>query len=397
MLTRFLFAALALPLALAGRSAAQCGPDGLDGAPACNMPSFTSVLQNSFKQPSMGICWSNCAVNATANYTAQWGALTPVQNTAGLAPSCGWYTAQLTLLQGLQLRWSGTFHFTYSRTWSEASSTGTALQVWRYLINGDLSPLVANPGPCGPAPICAASFGNKVRFTGYVDYAQDCGTTLTEQAWMITHACDAIDHAPGYPRAGAFHPNRFYSFVGPRLGFVPGAGASLEMGGAAVEAVRSWDATTLPAMCMHEEPLAFANFNPIGNLCVCGPGPGLWYEAFVNAGSVFGTILNPFPGSAPFRSFPVGTWTNPNAFPGAEELRYNTNELMYVECTGVGRQEFYFGVTTAGGYPARSLSAPGGPPLPPIFIDQSNSVLLPANVATRNRTYRSDHILNFNL
>ena len=35
-------------------------------------------------------------------------------------------------------------------------------------------------------------------------------------------------------------------------------------------------------------------------------------------------------------------------------------------------------------------------PLPTTFVDQSNSVILPANVATRNVQFRSDHILNLN-
>jgi hypothetical protein len=35
-------------------------------------------------------------------------------------------------------------------------------------------------------------------------------------------------------------------------------------------------------------------------------------------------------------------------------------------------------------------------PLPTTFVDQANSVNLPANVAIRNVQYRSDHILNLN-
>ena len=47
---------------------------------------------------------------------------------------------------------------------------------------------------------------------------------------------------------------------------------------------------------------------------------------------------------------------------------------------------------------ACSHSPPPPPmPLPSTFIDQSNSVKLPANVAIRNVPYRSDHVLNLNL
>src|SRR5262249_54103797 len=162
------------------------------------------------------------------------------------------------------------------------------------------------------------SFGNRVRFTGYVDYAFDCSTSsgITERAWMITHACDAIDHAAGYPRAGVFHPNRFYTFLGPRNGFVVGLGSTLENGAVSQEPVRAWDALALPARCQHEEPLAFGSFNPNAMLCMCGTGPALWYEAYFNAGGVFGAFIGPYPGSDPFRSYPIGSWTNSSVYPG---------------------------------------------------------------------------------
>ena len=59
-----------------------------------------------------------------------------------------------------------------------------------------------------------------VRFTGFVDYARSCADNLYEHAWMLTHQCDQIDHAPGFPRAGVFHPDRPYTFVGPAAGFI---------------------------------------------------------------------------------------------------------------------------------------------------------------------------------
>lgn len=399
MLPRSLLSTLlALPalILLAAPGAAQCGTtDGLDGGFSCAQGAFVSLPQNSFKQPALGICWKDCGVDTIAPYQAQWSALNQSMGGTPPGPSCGWYTTNVVLLQASAIRWFGTLHASYSRTWMEGAAPKT-YQVWRYLVNGDLRPV----GPAGPCavPACATAFGNRVRFTGYIDYAQDCSTSggLTEHAWMLTHACDAIDHAPGYPRAGAFHANRFYTFLGPRLGFVVGAGSTLENGPVAVEAIRSWDATALPARCQLEEPLNFANFSPSATLCLCGTGPALWYEAFFNAGGAFGATAFPFLSSDPFRSFPIGTWTNSAAYPGVEEVRWNSNELLYTECTGLSRQEYYFGVTTAGGYPAFSYH-PGAPPLPTTFVDQSNSVILPANIATRNRPYRSDHILNLNL
>jgi hypothetical protein len=70
-----------------------------------------------------------------------------------------------------------------------------------------MRPLSAAAGPCAVPP-CAPPFGLKVHFSGYIDYAIDCSTGQMLNAWMVTHGCDSVDHAPGYPRAGSFHPDR---------------------------------------------------------------------------------------------------------------------------------------------------------------------------------------------
>ena len=140
-----------------------------------------------------------------------------------------------------------------------------------------------------------------------------------------------------------------------------------------------------------------ATLNPLNMTCMCAAGPANYYEAQLTVLGAFGTSVTPFPGSEPFRSFPIGQWTNPAVFPGVEELRWNSNEGSFVDCTGVGRNEPYFGVTTAGGYPAFSFNASTpSAPLSPVFVDQCNSVTLPAGAPTRNRTFRSDHMLNLN-
>lgn len=388
---------LALSAALSVSAGAQCFvPDNLDTGSACS-GAQTNVPQRGFGQQALGICFKDCNVDATANYTAKWGPTIPVaQGLAPITPSCGWYTASLNLYAGNILVWKGTLHLSYSRTWIEMPLPGQQLQVWRFLVNGDLVAQNPTAFPCG-TPACAPFFNNKVRFTGYVDYAHDCGTTLNEHAWMLTHACDSIDHAAGFPRSGVYHSNRYYSIVGPALGFVPGAGATMEMGPIGQECIRKWDALALPARCTTEEPLLFGNINPNTTTCMCGTGPSNWYEGQLQLAGGFGSTVTPFFGSDPFRSFPVGQWTNPLTFPGVEELRWNCNEAQWNPCTSASRQEYFFGVTTCGGFPAFTFNATTPPTLlPPNFIDQSNSVVLPANFATRNRPYRSDHIVNLN-
>ncbi len=388
-------------VSLAGQSRAQiCNiPDGLDPVSACGFGPMVQLHQQAFKQQSLGICWRDCGVDATAPYIGQWSGLAPILSGLPPAMSCAWYSTSLTLYQGNTIRWTGRFFAAYSRTWMEVDNAGAPMQVWRYLVNGDMQPITAAPGPCAPPP-CAAAFGNFVRFTGYIDYAQPCGgsTAPVTQAWMVTHGCDSIDHQIGYPRGGVFHPDRLYTFVGPSAGFAVGAGGAVEVGGTPFEAIRRWDAITMPARCNFEERLLNANFNPLTFLCMCGVGPALWWEANLTALGSLGTTITPYPGSHPFRSFPIGTWTNPAVFPGVEQLRYTTNDLQYQECTGnPPRQEYYFGVTTAGGFQAFQVGPVPPNPLPLMFIDQGNSVLLPGGFPTRNRTYRTDHILNLNL
>ena len=95
-------------------------------------------------------------------------------------------------------------------------------------------------------------------------------------------------------------------------------------------------------------------------------------------------------------SMGIGFWTDPTTYPGEEQLRWNCGGYDYFDpCAGAVRQEVFYGVTTMFGYDARQiLSGAGGLPLPPIFVDQGNS--LRAGATTMNVFYRSDHILNLN-
>lgn len=396
-----LAAAFAAALLFTAQSAAQClGPDGLDPSTVPCAPASTQVPQRGFQQQALGLCWRDCGLDAQGNYTAIWGGQNPIIGPPG-AVSCGWYRGRLRILNSSGLQLDGQMFFAYSRTWGEVAPSGAPIQVWRYLVNGDLRVVGNTPFPC-TTPTCAAAFGSSIRFTGYVDYATECGTTLFQRAWMITHACDAIDHVAGFPRAGAFHPGRSYSFVGPAAGFVPAAGFSPEVGPIAIDCLRRWDVPAIvpavPARCTQEEQVLTGNIGALGASCPCGVGPANWHEAQLFVAGVYGTVLSPFPGSAPFRSFQVGMWTNPAVFPGVEEVRWNCNEGQWTDCTGVTRQEFSFGATTHNGFPAFSIDAnlPSFS-LGTMFIDQGNSMLFPAGVPTRNRPYRTDHIVNLNM
>ncbi len=383
---------------------AQCPlPDKLDGGPCCttahpDVPDFPNFLIDSIE-----ICWRDCNVDAVIPYRARWKKI----NLLPVPAPCGTRFMSLELFDPLgTLVWTGRLRLTYSRTWAETAPGPTPLQVWRFLVNGDMSPTLGiAPIPC-PVPPCAPANGNRVRFTGYLDYARSCTPVGgTQHAWMLTHACDMIDHHPLFPRGGIFHPDRSYSFVGPSTGFAPGPLTPTEgTPGSSLEDVRRLDyplpGTTGPVQCEFEEQITFGLL-PQQQLCLCATGPALPQHliARLDLAGVCGTSITtpggPFlPG---FISMGIGTWTLPGLYPGVERLRWNTGNYDYADpCIGVVRPEVFYGVTTIDGYPATQVTSAGvGLPLPPFFIDQANS-LTAAGATIMNVPFQSNHILNLN-
>ena len=214
--------ALLLALAsLASISSAQCvRPDRLDGGLCCTPAQPFFPTPPGFTQDCLELCWRDCDLEAQVNLKAIWGA----SSYSTLGP-CRRIRQSLALedLAG-NLAWKGRFSFQYSRTWLETDPAGNSMQVWRYLLNGDLKQLPPPaPFPC-PVPACAPATNNRVRFTGYMDLARECGTNIQRNAWMLTHACDAVDHNPNFPRGGVFHPERSFTFVGPSAASRPRPG-----------------------------------------------------------------------------------------------------------------------------------------------------------------------------
>ncbi len=386
-----------LSTAFARDAAAQCPtPDQLDGGPCCTTTTPNAPRVPNFTQDSLQICWLDCNVDAINAIEAVWSSPTPGDN-------CRNYAKRLRLRDtSAVVLWNGRIKFRYSRTWVETDTTGSQRQVWRFLANGDVRPTAAAGSPPCPVPPCAAPNGNKVRLTGYVDYALDCTGAFREFSWMLTHACDRFEHVAGFPRAGIFHPDRTYSFVGPAAGFVVSPIQPLEAGSGTLEAVRriARVAGSTIDTCEFEEQIQHS-LTPLGQFCACGPITAPQQYAFGDlkvsgaCGSTLtstGSVL--LPG---YVTMGIGSWTVPGTFPGIEALRWTCGGYLYGDpCVGVVRDEAFFGVATHGGWPANQLLSSGvGLSLPSIFIDQGNS--LRANLGpTLNRPYRSDHILNLN-
>ena len=74
--------------------------------------------------------------------------------------------------------------------------------------------------------------------------------------------------------------------------------------------------------------------------------------------------------------------------------RWNGGGYLYGDpCTGINREEVFFGVSTLDGWSASQLS---GVPLSLTFVDQGNSVKGNPSATRMNTPFRSDHIMNLN-
>lgn len=378
-----------------------CLPDGLDGGPCCTPAQPNVPFPGSFKQDSLQICWRDCDVETVLGCSARW-----TLAAANFAP-CTVTRMSLELRDASgTVKWRGRFFVQYSRTWQEADAITDPRQVWRFLVNGDLRPTAAaGPIPC-PVPPCAPVHGNRVRFTGYIDMARSCAPSTTpppgpEFSWMLTHACDGIDHQPGFPRGGSFHPDRTYSFVGPAAGFVPTPLLPVASGASSVEAVRRVDFSAGIPICTYEEQADFS-ITPLVEDCRCGlpsAQPQVVVSDLALAGACGTSISSGGPFLPGYVSMAIGSWTSPGTYPGTERLRWSAGGYLFDDCFGIVRDDLMFGVTTLGGTDAFTIpSTPGAPslPLPPIFIDQCNA--LGAGSSTPNVVWkRSDHFLNLNL
>lgn len=382
-------AALAAALAslVAPSVEAQCPqPDWLDDVGECvfaspSLPAFPAV-----QTLSVGICWSDCAVESQNPVLAKWGQLRPAQ-TAVIPPLCTVYIARLDLadpVTGVN-EWGGPIRCFYSRTWVENDSLGRQIQVWRFLTNGDLRPTAAaGPTPC-PVPPCAAAFTNRVHFSGHLDVAVQCSTGQRSIAWSLNHECDWWSHSADGRRAGTFHPGRSYTFVGPSASFVAGGIVGSEPTGvtSTVDATRQLMLLRLrerppsPDICLAEQNIDSVVFQPESpEGCPCST-PGSYVSMSVN--------LNPFqvgelrvsPGGSFFTSRPIGRWVDPAVFPGLEGLRVNWGRYaMSSFCDLVPSEgDACYGVTTVGGFQAFALSFSGvGSALPLMFVDQGTSL-----------------------
>ena len=396
-----IFGSLALVaiLALAAPpSRAQCGPDGLDGGPCCASTFATIPAIPAMQTDCRWLCFNGCQVSQNILNCVNLGPLVPA--TGGGALLCGVHDVRFRVKNcGTTLfLWNGSLKAYYSRTWQEFPVVGAPpIQVWRFIVNGDLLPTVSlGNGPC-IKPACLSQF-TRCYFSGYMDYAFDCSTSVWKVSFAVSHECDSIHHRVGTARPApstGFHASRSFSIVGPAAGFVPANAGPRSDGPITADAVRWNNWTPPPQSCTFEEP-ANGVFQALNEFCFCtAGGPNQYISTLVNANGACGSAVGPDPLSMLMQKR-IGGWTNPNVFPGVEFALFDFGFLRYTNgCNMLNTSEWFEGGETLGGFQAVNFT---GLPLDPEFEDLGSCNNSTVNPAIKiGAPHVVNYILNFNL
>jgi hypothetical protein len=401
---------LGLVLAFPTPAPAQCFAavdDGFDtgccGPVAPNLPVFPSILT-----------------------TGDYGALLGCHQTFVIPPFPVFFSApqfitcdyalinvfvQLTSSETVQ----GFLAAKYVRTWADFS-TPVLGQVYRFLVNGDLSCTSTNTiTPCTTIlPRCAA-LNLPVHFDGHIDYACDftvpggavtCSYSLNHIQGCITHASWSAVPLGGIPG----HDEMSYHIVGPApFTFNP---APLPQGSMTSESVRSSYLRMIGGFqyqCRAEARvpnIAGANVLITQTPLTCGcavidqctsapacPAPvlGCYAEQFIQ-----GLVCCPTPGNT-FQGFPLGgtpiantgfraqslgSWSGGFLYPANASLSIYWGVMTYNDPCAVANWNIHavtgVGVTGTFGQPFNNSSSSCGPPpfMANTFIDLQNCLLL---------------------
>lgn len=378
---------------------AQCGPDGLNAGPCCGLANAVLPQFPAVNQTVRWICFDTCQASLAQVYCGHLGIPQPL--TGGGAFVCGAYTIRVQLKDcgTLGLIWNGSVNAFYSRNWQASSVPGAInLNVWRFVVNGDLLPGPALPTNNCQRPDCMNNYA-RLYVSGYVDYAFDCINGTWQASWMLDHECDAVHHAPGTVRpapATGLHPTRSFTVVAPDAGFaVSPTGPNQSNGPISQQAIRKNNWAALPQICTFEESCA-GLFQAQNAFCLCTPtGPGQYVQTSVNAAGACGSTIAPSANGV-FEQKRIGRWTNPAVYPGSQFLLFDFGWLATQDgCTGAGTQEWYEGVETIRGYVAYDFA---GTPLGSQFEDLASANQSATSAAPRiGAPHVAYWLLNFNL
>ena len=343
---------------------AQCyGPDQLDLGGCCqpafpNLPDFPGATL-----PALGVCWSACNVAGTQDLRMTW---TPPSQVY-----CGEFVSQFNVLDsatGAALL-TGTLVLDYTRTWLEFGPTGEPTQVWRFVAKVDLIGVAGGAvSPC-VTPTCVNPVGpyETAFYYGYLDYMTCDPGAGWRNALVLFHNCDRFIHASGLSdKPGTFHPGRSYALVAPHSTlqpFVP-MNAFATSGPLVAEATRNVDSVGPTSMCTVEDRVVAGDLFRLGAGCLCTISAHPKQQsvrlfkgqtACVNALGVPGNWTSVDLG---FPAFPwlhmvstsIGTWTNPNVYPGKEMVWVDEGVFAVQDACSGDFAEIKYGASTRGGW-----------------------------------------------
>ena len=237
-MTWMTMAGLVMALALAVVAASEpvdigpvCGMmDGLETDLVCCNQSFGVTLPE-FPELSVEtryFTWRRCNLTRNKPICLDIGppAPLPLPGPGGLTAECAYtipFDVRTCGAQEISL-FVGDLIGNYGRTWVEETdpeSPGPDVQVWRFLLNGDLEPtpfLLSRFGDNPNIPLCYLATNNRIHWFGYIDYRYDCNQGTFTAEWALNHECDQFHHHPSSLRPappGGYHPDRSFSMAGP--------------------------------------------------------------------------------------------------------------------------------------------------------------------------------------
>ncbi|HYC78968.1 MAG TPA: hypothetical protein VEI02_15180 [Planctomycetota bacterium] len=402
--------ALALALAATVGDAQFCTPDDGFTGPCCAPVAGALPVFPAMTLPGLGASLLECGVDASWPTTVS---ITPIP------VLCDYWLFDLAILGASPFDPSiptSLFFGKYARTWMETTPLG-AVQVWRFLVNGEVA--YAPAAPVFPPPYSKYPFNALPPFTlpthfqGHVDYSRHCLSGVWEAAMALTHLCPFEAHAAfsAYPLAippGV--PSRTYHFVAPD-NFAFGPGPSPE-GPILGDAQRS--SLLVPGVsyaCLAENPIVGGALTTSYCDCACaGPaGPATYHHQTLTAtiagcGAATAMTLLPLPGFLPtgLRVHMFGSWTAvPGAqlYPGTKHVgHYMGVAVMTDLCPGTsapfGPIHAVTGVGTAGGHP-QTIAV--GLPATTESADLCNMLVFPALTPGLGGYFAADRVWSFNL
>jgi hypothetical protein len=397
-----IFAVLVLVVAALAPSAtfAQVCPqnDGFSSGPCCtpatpNFPNFPTMTLT-----GLGACIRDCGVESQFNTVTTFS---PQQ------VLCDHWLINLSITAPPAVAIVGAQFLVakYSRTWVEFPVAGAApIQVWRFLVNGDLVYSLSTAAGAGcPIPLSALPpFNLPVHYVGNVDYAFNCATGGWQVAYTLTHWCGPESHAPFSQRplaAAAGWPKRTYHFVGP-ANFVFGL-CPPPSGPVVAESARTSVGLLnpfIPYTCMNETQVIQGVLADVNQNCVCfdptplGPPPRYMHQtlntyefcAGVAAPIVsFGGFGIPFMPTG-LRALMLGSWL-PVAAGGYPGNKCVSVYLGVLDSPGVcpplppppgSNLHAVTGIGTTGGNMVQLLDSPTPAIAPLEFLDLQNMLVL---------------------